>query len=173
MIDHAQRIQDIYRAVVADSGAVAIQRDEAIHLVAAQVQPLIDSGELVPDIYSWVKQLVVAADRKDGHAADKVLLAIGAGQDDLSTETEMPYLDFVVTLGRGGRKVYRFLTASDLDEMDELRHKNVRTANRSYHRDWKPAYEAWRQVLRRNVTIGAAVETGDLPQFDAVLFDTA
>ena len=172
MNDHVQRIHDLYRAVVADSGAVAIHRETAIHLVAEQVQPLIDSGELVPDTFAWVKSICVAADKKDGHAADQVLLAIGRGEDDL-TDEGMPYLDFVVTLGRGGRKVYRFLTAGDLDEMDELRHRNVRTVNRSYHRDWKPAYEAWRQVLRRNVTIGAAVAQGDLPQFDTALFDTA
>lgn len=173
MNDAAERVHNLYRAVVADSGANKIQRDAAAHLVAQQIQPLIDSGEVVPDVFAWVKSLVIAADRRDGQAADKVLLAIGAGQDDLSTETPMPYLDFVVTLGAGGRKVYRFLTASDLDEMDELRHRNVRTANRSYHRDWKPAYDAWRKVLRRNVTIGAAVECGDLPLFDEALFDTA
>lgn len=167
----AQRISDIYRAVVADSGTEKIAREQAIHLVAAQVQPLIDSGELVPDTYSWVKALVVSVDRQDGAAADKVLAAIARGEDDLTTDS-MPYLDFVVTLGAGQRKVYRFLTLDDLDEMDELRHRNVRSVNRSYHKDWKPTYEGWRAVLRRNLTLGAAVEAGDLPH-EVALFEAS
>lgn len=171
MNEHVQRIHDMYRAVVADSGTEKIAREQAIHLVAAQIQPLIDAGEIQPDTYSWVKALVVAADRADGAAADKVLAAIARGEDDLTTES-MPYLDFVVTLGGGGRKVYRFLSLNDLDEMDELRHRNVRSVNRSYHKDWKPAYEGWRAVLRRNLTIGAAVEAGDLPT-DSVLFEAS
>lgn len=171
-MNQSDRITTLYRAVIAGGGAVATNRDKAIHLVAEQVQPLIDSGELVVDTFAWVKTLVLAADRRDGQAVDKVLVAIGLGEDDGTTEGAT-YLDHVATLGRGGRKVYRFLTASDLDEMDELRHKNVRTVNRSYHRDWKPAYDAWRQVLRRNVTIGNAVESGDLPLFDMALFETA
>lgn len=172
MNDLAQRIQDIYRAVVADSGTEKIPREQAIHMVAAQIQPLIDSGEVVPDTYSWVKALVVAADRADGAAADKVLAAIARGEDDLTTDSPMPYLDFVVTLGGGHRKVYRFLSLDDLDEMDELRHRNVRSVNRSYHKDWKPTYEGWRPILRRNLTIGAAVQAGDLPNDDA-LFESA
>lgn len=169
---HAQRIHDIYRAVVAESGAAKMPREQAIHAVAAQIQPMIDSGELVPDTYAWVKALVVAADKQDGAAADRVLAAIARGEDDLTTDSPMPYLDFVVTLGAGQRKVYRFLSLDDLDEMNELRHRNVRSVNRSYHRDWKPTYEGWRAVLRRNLTIGAAVEAGDLP-VDAVLFESA
>lgn len=171
-MNHVQRIHDIYRAVVADSGHEKIAREQAIHAVASQIQPLIDSGEMVPDTYAWVKALVVAADRADGAAADKVLAAIARGEDDLTTEA-MPYLDFVVTLGAGHRKVYRFLSLDDLDEMDELRHRNVRSVNRSYNRDWKPTYEGWRSVLRRNLTIGAAVEAGDLPGDETTLFESA
>ncbi len=172
MNEHVQRITDIYRAVVADSGVAKVQLGDAIHLVAEQIQPLIDAGEVQPDTYSWVKAIVMAADKKDGGRADDVLAAIARGEDDLGIGGE-PFLDYVVTLGRGGRKVYRFLTAADLDEMDELRHANVRSVNRSYHRDWKPRYESWRMVLRRNLTIGAAVEAGDLPITDMPLGGTA
>lgn len=164
-----EKIRDLYRAAVADAGTEGITRETAIHEVAAQIQPLIDSGAIKPDVYSWVKQLCVSVDKKDGASADSVLAAIARGEDDLSTDCP-PYLDFVVTLGRGRRKAYRFLMIDDLDEMDELRHRNVRSVNRSYHRDWKPGYLGWRPILRRNLTVGAAVQAGDLPQFADGLF---
>lgn len=168
MNNNENTIRDIYRAVVADAGTEGTTREQAIHEVAAQIQPLIDSGQITPDVYSWVKQLCITADKKDGATADSVLAAIARGEDDLTTDCP-PYLDFVVTLGRGRRKAYRFLMIDDLDEMDELRHRNVRSVNRSYHKEWKPTYLAWRQVMRRNLTLGAAVAAGDLPVADELL----
>jgi hypothetical protein len=172
MNENVERITNLFRAVVADGGLTKVQLRDAIHDVAEQVQPLIDSGEVVPDTYSWVKAIVMAADKRDGGRADEILAALARGEDDLTLDVE-PFLDYVVTLGRGGRKIYRHLTAVDLDEMDELRHHNVRSVNRSYHRDWKPRYQSWRLVLRRNPTIGAAVEAGDLPVAEAPLFGDA
>lgn len=170
-MDAVQRITDIYRAVVADAGSQKVQIKAAIHAVAEQVQPLIDSGELQPDTYTWVKSIVMAADKRDGAGVDQTLAAIGRGEDDLGVEAPA-LLDMVATLGRGGRKSYRFLSLEDVDEMDALRHHNVRAVNRSYHKDWKPIYEGWRVVLRRNPTIGAAVAAGDLPN-EAVLFEAS
>lgn len=170
--ENVKKITDIYRAVVADSGADPIQIREAIHLVAEQIQPLIEAGDIVPDTYSWVKSIVMSADKRDGNATDQALAAIAAGQDDLSLDVPA-YLDQVVILGAGRRKVYRYLIAADLDEMDELRHRNVRSVNRSYHRDWKPLYESWRLILLRNPTMADAVAAGDLPGKDAALFDGA
>lgn len=169
-MDNTEHIREIYRAVVADGGVNKTQFSEAVGSVVDQIRPLVESGAVIPDLYTWVRSVVASVDKADGAKADDVLAAIARGEDDLTTDG-MPYLDFVVTLGRGGRKVYRFLTASDLDEMDELRHRNVKAVNRSYRDEWKPQYDAWRKVLRRNVTIGNAVESGDLPQIDLALFE--
>ncbi len=167
MTDQDQKIRDLYRAVVADAGSDGIHRNAAIQQVAAQLAPLIQSGEVIPDPLSWVRTVVMDADRKDGNAADEVLAAIARGQDDLSPDVT-PYLDFVVTLGAGRRKAYRNLSIEDLDAMDEIRHRNVRSVNRAYHRDWKPLYDGWRAVLRRNLTMGDAVQNGDLPFEDGL-----
>lgn len=169
MNSNETKVRDLYRAIVADAGTEGTTRESAIHEVAAQIQPMIDSGQIKPDVYSWVKQLCITVDKKDGASVDSVLAAIGRGEDDLTTEGAQ-YLDHVATLGRGRRKAYRFLMIDDLDEMDELRHRNVRSVNRSYNKDWKPCYLGWRVVLRRNLTIGDAIEAGDLPSSDAGLF---
>ena len=168
---NVQRITDIYRAVVADAGVDKINYQEALHQVAAQVQPLIDRGEIVADSFSWLKAILGQIDKAEKGSTDETLAAICRGEDDLSLDTP-DYLDRVVTLGAGGRKTWRNITASDLDEMDELRHRNVRTVNRSYHKAWKPKYLALGAVLRRNVTLGAAVEAGDLPS-EAALFEAS
>lgn len=172
MNPNMQQIANLYRAVVADGGVEKVSFQQAVHDVAAQVQPLIDSGALVPDTYSWVKAIVTQVDKADKNSTDETLAAIARGDDDLSLDTPA-YLDRVVTLGGGNRKIYRFLTGSDFDEMDELRHRNVRSVNRSYHKEWKPKYLAFSAVLRRNLTLGEAVLAGDLPTADADLFGAA
>lgn len=171
MNENIERIQRIYRAVVADAGAEPIQRLDAIEQVVQQVLPLIELGEIKPDLHAWVSNVVVRVDESDGAKADTILAAIASGQDDLSLDAD-PVLDLVVTLGRGRRKIWRFVSMADLDEMDELRNANMRAALRAYHKGWKPQYQAWREVLRRNLTIGAAVENNDLPT-SAVLFDAS
>lgn len=172
LMNNVHHITNLYRAVVADSGVEKIAFQQAVHEVAAQVQPLIDSGELVPDTYSWVKALVTQVDKAEKGSTDETIAAICRGEDDLSLDAP-DYLDRVVTLGGGGRKSWRFVTAGDLDEMDELRHRNVRSVNRSYHKDWKPKYLALGAVLRRNLTLGAAVQAGDLPTLGETLFESA
>lgn len=172
MNSNETKVRDLYRAIVADSGTDGTTRESAIHEVAAQIQPMIDSGQIKPDVYSWVKQLCITVDKKDGASVDGILGSIARGEDDLTTEGAQ-YLDQVATLGRGRRKSYRFLMIDDLDEMDELRHRNVRSVSRSYNKDWKPRYLGWRVILRRNLTIGDAVQAGDLPADDAALFGQA
>lgn len=169
MNENEQRLTDIYRAVIAEGGVEATQYREAMHEVAAQVQPLIDSGEIVPDTLSWVGSVLAKVDKAEKNSTDEVLAAIARGEDDLSLDTPA-HLDRVVCLGGGRRKVYRFLTAVDFDEMDEVRHRNVRSVNRAYHKEWRPKYAAWRVILRRNLTLGDAVQAGDLPVVAAELF---
>lgn len=170
MDQNIERIRDIYRAVVADAGVESIQRKQAIAQVVEQCQALVRSGELTPDLYTWVSSVVVKVDESDGAKADHILAAIARGEDDLGLEAD-PILDLVVTLGRGRRKIWRFVSLLDLDEMDELRNNNVRSVAIAYRDEWKPQYDAWRRILRRNITIGAAVEQGDLPDVAAALFE--
>lgn len=172
MDQNTEKIRDLYRAVVADAGVESIQRKAAIAEVVEQCQSLVRSGDLKPDLYAWVASVVVRIDESDGAKADSILAAIARGEDDLGLDAD-PILDLVVTLGRGRRKIWRFVSLLDLDEMDELRNNNVRSVAIAYRDEWKPQYDAWRQILRRNITIGAAVEGGDLPAAAAALFDTA
>lgn len=170
MNDNTTIITNLYRTVVGEGGVESIDRRDAILEVARRAQPLIEAGELVPDTHSWIKSQVIAADKRDGIAVDKTLDALSAGKEDDLALGVTPNLDKVVVLGGGRRKVYRHLTLEDLDEMDELRHRNVRSVNRSYHREWKPTHDGWRAILLRYPTILDAIEAGDRPQRDSDLF---
>lgn len=171
MTDQVAHLTNLYRAVVADAGTDKISFRTAVHEVAAQIQPLIDRGELRIDTLTWVNAVMTKIDKAEKASTDATLAAIARGEDDLGVDVPA-HLDRVACLGGGGRKAYRFLMAADIDEMDELRHRNVRSVNRSYHKEWKPGYLAWREVLRRNLTIGAAVAAGDLPSAET-LFERA
>ena len=172
MTDQVAHLTNLYRAVVADSGTDKISFRTAVHEVAAQIQPMIDRGELRIDTLTWVNAVMTKIDKAEKASTDATLSAIARGEDDLGVDTPA-YLDRVACLGGGARKAYRFLSAADIDEMDELRHRNVRSVNRSYHKEWKPGYLGWREVLRRNLTIGAAVAAGDLPAVEATLLGGA
>lgn len=170
MNDNTTIITNLYRTIVGEGGSEAVDRRAAILEVAKRAQPMIDAGELVPDTYTWIKSQVIAADKRDGESVDKTLAALAVGEEDDLALGVTPNLDKVVILGGGSRKTFRHLTVEDLDEMDELRHRNVRSVNRSYHRDWKPEHQGWRAVLLRYPTILDAITAGDLPQRDADLF---
>ena len=164
-------ITRLYRAVVADAGTEGITRKDAIEQVVAQARPLVASGAIVLDTDDLIRNMVKRADEADGNRADHVLADIAAGHDDLGLDVE-PILDFVVTLGRGRRKAWRFVGRTDLDEMNDIRFGNVRAAQTAYFKGFKPQYDAWLPVLLKHPTIGAAVEAGDLPHADT-LFETA
>ncbi len=164
-------ITRLYRAVVADAGREGISRREAIELVVAQARPLVSSGALVLDTDDVIRQMVRKADEADGNRADHLLAELASGADDLGVEVE-PLLDYVVVLGRGRRKAWRFVGRTDLDEMNDIRFGNVRAAQAAYFKGFKPQYDAWLPVLIKHPTIGAAVEAGDLPHAEA-LFEKA
>ncbi|GAB2970075.1 hypothetical protein [Nocardioides montaniterrae] len=165
-------ITRLYRAVVADAGREGITRREATEQVVAQARPLVDSGALVLDADDLIRQMVKRADESDGNRADHILADLANGADDLSLEVE-PLLDYVVTLGRGQRKAWRFVGRNDLIEMNEVRFGNVRAAQTAYFKGFKPQYDAWLPILLKHATIGAAVAAGDLPNADADLFASA
>lgn len=165
-------ITRLYRAVVADAGTEGITRREAIEQVVLQARPLVESGTIVLHADDLIRQMVERADKADGNRADHLLSELAMGADDLSTEVE-PLLDYVVTLGRGRRKAWRFVSRTDLDEMNEIRFGNVRAAQTAYYKGFKPQYDAWLPVLLKHPTIGAAVLAGDLPQMDDALFGAA
>lgn len=165
-------ITRLYRAVVADAGREGITRHDAIELVVEQARPLVESGAIVLNADDLIRQMVKKADESDGNRADRVLADLTAGVDDLGVDCE-PLLDFVVTLGRGRRKAWRFVGRTDLDEMNEIRFGNVRAAQTAYFKGFKPQYDAWLPVLIKHPTIGAAVEAGDLPGREADLFGGA
>lgn len=165
-------ITRIYRAVVADAGREGITRKDAIEQVVAQARPLVSSGALILDTDDLIRQMVKRADEADGNRADHLLAEIGAGQDDLGLDTP-EQLDAVAILGRGRRKVMRFVGRTDLDEMNEIRFGNVRAAQAAYFKGFKPQYDAWLPVLLKHPTIGAAVAAGDLPAVEASLLGGA
>ncbi len=164
-------IARIYRAVVADASTAGITRKDAIELVIEQARPLVQSGVIVLDTDDLIRQQVQRADHQDGARFDHLLADIASGVDDLGVDCP-DLLDTVATLGRGRRKIARFVSRTDLDEMNEIRFGNVRAAQTAYFKGWKPQYDAWLPVLLRQPTIGAAVTAGDLPAADQ-LFEVA
>lgn len=164
-------ISRLYRAIVADSGTEGIRRADALDQLVDQVLPLWRNGQVELNPADLIRAAGRRIDEADGAAADDMLAAIAAGVDDLGLESD-PILDRVVTLGRGHRKTWRNVVAADLQEMDANRYGNLRSAQVSYHKRWKPQVDAWLPVLMRHSTIGDAVEAQDFPRLDA-LFDVS
>lgn len=158
MLDDIARI---YRAIIADGGTTHVDRKAALDELVLQVRPRVLAGDIDLDIDDAIRAAGRAADERDGNRVDGVLRAIAQGQDSLEIDDD-PVMDLVVTLGGGRRKVWRFVNADDLREMDSLRFQNLHSQQLAYKR-WRDEYEAWASVLLRHDTIGDAVLAGDLP----------
>ena len=154
-----------YREVVKEHGDDGINRGDAINIACKRIQVLVTDGSVLVPIQP-ISEVIGAAlkkvDERDRRSTDKALRWLAIGQAVFDFEGD-PILDMTVVLGDGLRKVYRFVTASDLDRMNDERSKSVDRAQRAYADKWQPIYAAWYPILQRHATLGDAIDAGDLP----------
>ncbi|MGH3669281.1 MAG: hypothetical protein ACRDSH_01410 [Pseudonocardiaceae bacterium] len=154
-----------YRDVVKEHADDGIGRRAAINLAFERILELVTDGSMqVPtrSIREAIDATLNKADEQDKRMTDKALRTLAAGQAIFNFEGDQ-ILDMTVVLGDGLRKVYRFVTALDLDRMDDERYRGVNRAQRAYADKWNPVYAAWRPILQRHATLGDAFDAGDLP----------
>lgn len=149
--DWQTKVTAIYREVVGNADETeGASRQDAFTQATALLLALVDAGDLKPPVDEVIRAALLDADRRDARNADTVLRkAIRGGEECLDLDGD-PILEVVVSLGGGRRKPWRSITAVDLQEMDDLRYRNVR-----FQQD---AYNAWRDDY--TVALSAVVQYG-------------
>lgn len=150
-----ETVARLYREAVAEAGEQGGQRQDAFMVASARVETEIRAGRLIVPTETVIRAELLKADESDGRRADSVLRTAATGQASLVE----PDLDLVVTLGRGRRKPWRWITRDDLREMDVVRFENVRAVQDSYA-EWRTYYDTALAVLFQYPTFGEAVEAG-------------
>lgn len=146
-----------YRKVVnrAPDGA---QRQDLIDEAEGILRAEYDKGLLDLDVSEALRSALTKADLKDKDATDSMIERLRAGIDPLEL-TDDPSLRMVVTLGKGRRKSWEYITVEDLDDMDELRRGNMQSVVAAY-RNWQEAVAIISPAIELYGTVGAAVRAG-------------
>jgi hypothetical protein len=136
---------------------------QAVGMVEARIRQRINAGELVYDtdaaLTHAVKAEVERWDSAQGKSADAVLRRTARGELALNMEEDDPFLDTVVTLGRGWRKLWRHVTANDLREMYELRVENHKRQTESL-KQFEQDYYIAQPILMEYGTVEEAIRAG-------------
>lgn len=131
-------VRSEYQRIVAEYGNEGVTKDRALSDAVDIVMKRIDLGEVAePSRRSALLKLGNDIDNRQGKAADKVIERLANGEGDLILDGD-PFLDTVVTLGKGIRKTWRYITVEDLRMMADLRadnHRKVEEAERKFQRN--------------------------------------
>lgn len=146
-----------YQAVIAESAADGTSKTEASKIATQRILDAIENGDVKIDLLEVIMRAIDHADKNSGKKADKLIADLVAGRFKLFDIDED--LESVVILGRGERKAFRYLTADDLEKMDELRYENKRRQEEAYYK-WRQVFVPCRNVVRRFEHIGHAFESG-------------
>lgn len=158
----AQTYRQNVRQIAGTAGITANRRD-AVPQAASELNRRYKAGEIEIDPYDYFLAKLYKVDEAEGKAADRVIAAALGNTDITLFDVD---LDVVVTLGGGKRKPWEFVTAEDLEEMNQLRYRNVRAAERAYFKEWRPAYLRLHPVLQEFATFGDAYRNGGFPPAD-------
>lgn len=150
-----------YRKAIRAAGPDGTSRKEAIDVVVALIRPRVSSGELAPDVDEAINRQCREQDHRDGTFTDAALQALMRGEATLGLDGD-PALDVVVVLGAGARKVMRYITRTDLVDMDRERYRNLRAIQNSYD-EWRHLFEAWFTELDRYPDVGSIHSAGVFP----------
>lgn len=154
-----EAIKREYQRIVAESGDTGVTKERAASDAADEVARLIDLGEVeAPPVRDALLKIVNVVDGQQGASADRVIARLARGEVGLDLDGD-PVLDMVVTLGKGDRKSWRFITAHDLRRMDSERNKNYEAQREAMIR-WQSDYTAILPVVMAHRTVGAAVAAG-------------
>ena len=137
-----------YRRAVANRGdrADGINRQDAFAHAAEALRARIHSGEIEIPVEDALHSALMAADGREGAAADSILGRVARGEIGMDLWPD-PLLEVVVTLGAGRRKPWKFVTAEDVRSMVDLRRANTRAARRAERRFIKDAETVYDDLL--------------------------
>ena len=123
-----QTIRRVYREAIDSYGNHGVKREEAVESAVATLLVEHRAGRLDIDIEAAIRAEVIRADETDGRSADGLLRRIADGSVPL-VEADF---DVVVTLGKGQRKSWRYVTADDLATMVEVRYENYKKVRAAF-----------------------------------------
>ena len=147
------------RRIVEHTGTAADRKDASAAAVAILVEQA-KRGTIQVDLEAYFAEQVKHADELDGAKADTIL----AKATDTGALTLFDVdLDVIVTLGKGKRKPWNFVTLDDLVEMNTIRFENTRRVQAAYRNDWLPKFYAVAEVLDAYLTFGDAYRAGGFP----------
>ncbi len=155
-------IHRIYRETLSSYGGGGINRPEAMESALSTVMVEVHAGRIKLDFEQAVLAELKRADEADGRAADGIIQRMCHGQVPLTEDD----LDVVVTLGKGLRKSWRFVTGDDLVQMRELRRENYKKVKASFD-EFAHNVNRLLPVLFEYRTVGDAHAGGGFPPSDS------
>ena len=156
-----QAMKTAYQNYVHNAGQSGTRSKDAIAFAADEVRQLIESGEVQePDMFGALRSIGYKVDESEGSAADKIIKLLNRGQDELDLDLS-EILMTVVTLGKGERKSWEYVTPEDLQEMDLVRRENVTRVLDAY-REWETDYIGLSSKIAPFGTVGNAYRHGAL-----------
>ena len=161
-----EALTEAYKRIVGHAGSAGIDRAKAEADAAAEVVKLIDHGEVSPPpMHNLLVGMVRNIDSRQGAAADRIIDRLARGEVHLSIKDD-PTLDTIVTLGRGRRKSWRYVTAGDLEAMNDERNRNFKAVSESYAK-WKADLSIVMPAVLAHGTVGGAVAASAFVQGEA------
>lgn len=130
---HDAVIAEYRRAVGAGDSNEGINRQDAFAFANEAIRERIHTGEIEIPIDDAIHSALMAADNREGQQADSILAKIARGEIGLDVHPD-PILNVVVTLGKGKRKPWKYVTAEDVRDMAALRKQNTNSARRAESR---------------------------------------
>lgn len=148
---------EAYQQVVyqAPDGA---QRRDLYEEAAEIIQGQYDRGEIEISLDKAIRAALNEADKQQGAAADKIIDDLRKGIGDLQLDGD-PILRTVVTLGKGLRKSWEYVTVNDLLILDDQRRTNLKNAQEAFD-IWENNLDVILPIVGEHVTVGAAVRAG-------------
>lgn len=134
-----------------------IHRQDAFAFANEAIRARISSGEIEVPVDDLIHSALLAADKREGDAGDRLVQELAEGVIGLNLWPD-PRLDSIIVLGAGVRKPFRHVTAEDLNVMAALRHGNANAAIRA-HRKFAKHVQSILPDLATARTVGALVES--------------
>lgn len=150
-----QTITRVYREAIDSYREHGVKREEAVESALATLMVEYRAGRLKVDIEAALRAQLVRADESDGRSADGMLRRICQGNVPLIEED----FDVVVTLGKGLRKTWRFVTTEDISSMIQVRFENYKMVRESFE-EFNTNAEFVLAHVERHGTIYAAYLAG-------------
>ena len=148
---------DVYQQVVyqAPDGA---QRQDLYEEAAEILRGQYERGEIEVSPDKAIRAALHEADRQQGAAADNILDDLRKGISNLHLDGD-PILRTVVTLGKGFRKSWEYVTATDLLILDDQRRTNLKNVQEAFD-VWEDNLAVVLPAVREHTTVGDAVRAG-------------